>query len=66
MTASYAVNPTVTIAAAPRTRVTFGYEHLHDTRVADRGLTSFQGRPADVDVSAAGLPYTTRSMAKLL
>jgi catecholate siderophore receptor len=47
----YGVNPTVTLAAGPRTRVTLGYEHLHDRRVADRGITSFQGRPADVDVS---------------
>src|SRR4029453_7808434 len=28
----YAVNPTLTIAAGARTRVTLGYEHLHDTR----------------------------------
>ena len=47
----YAVNPTMTIAASPHTRIILGYEHLHDTRVADRGITSFQGRPADVDVS---------------
>jgi catecholate siderophore receptor len=47
----YALNPTLTIAPSPRTRITFGYEHLHDTRVADRGITSFQGRPADVDIS---------------
>ena len=47
----YAINPTLTLAPGPRTRVTLGYEHLHDTRVADRGITSFQGRPADVDVS---------------
>jgi catecholate siderophore receptor len=47
----YAVNPTLTVTPGPRTRLTFGYEHLHDTRVADRGITSFQGRPADVDVS---------------
>jgi catecholate siderophore receptor len=47
----YAVNPTLTVAAGPRTRLTVGYEHLHDARVADRGLTSFQGRPADVEVS---------------
>ena len=32
-----------------RRRSTLGYEYLHDTRVADRGITSFQGRPADVD-----------------
>src|SRR5262245_61817135 len=47
----YGLNPTVTIAASTRTKVTLGYEHLHDTRVADRGIPSFQGRPADVDVS---------------
>src|SRR5258706_2568122 len=47
----YALNPTVTIAPSARTRMTLGYEHLHDARVADRGITSFQGRPADVDVS---------------
>ena len=28
--------------------MTLGYEHLRDTRVADRGVTSFAGRPADV------------------
>ena len=42
--------PTVTLAAGDRTRITLGYEYLHDTRVADRGITSFQGRPADVDI----------------
>jgi catecholate siderophore receptor len=47
----YAVNPTLTLVPGPRTRVTVGYEHLHDTRVADRGITSFRGAPADVDVS---------------
>jgi len=47
----YAVNPTLTLAAGPRTRVTLGYEHLHDTRVADRGITSFDARPADVSTS---------------
>jgi catecholate siderophore receptor len=44
----YGVNPTLTVAAGPRTRLTLGYEHLHDARVADRGITSFQGQPADV------------------
>jgi catecholate siderophore receptor len=44
-------NPTLTIAAGARTRITLGYEHLHDTRVADRGITSYQGRPADVSMA---------------
>ena len=47
----YAFNPTVTFTPGPRTKITLGYEHLHDTRVADRGIPSFQGRPAAVDVS---------------
>ncbi len=47
----YGVNPTLTFSPSASTRVTVGYEHLHDTRVADRGITSFQGSPADVDVS---------------
>jgi catecholate siderophore receptor len=47
----YAFNPTATIAAGDDTRITLGYEHLRDTRVADRGITSFQGRPADVDIA---------------
>jgi catecholate siderophore receptor len=47
----YGINPTLTFAPSSRTKITLGYEHLKDTRVADRGLPSFQGRPADVDVS---------------
>jgi catecholate siderophore receptor len=47
----YAVNPTLTFAPSSRTKITLGYERLHDARVADRGIPSFQGRPADVDVS---------------
>ena len=45
------VNPTLTFTPGRNTTMTVGYEHLHDTRVADRGITSFQGRPADVDPS---------------
>ena len=44
-----ASRPTVTFAPSDRTKITLGYEYLHDGRVADRGITSFQGRPADVD-----------------
>lgn len=47
----YGVTPTLTLAPGSRTTITLRYEHLHDTRVADRGITSFQGRPADVDVA---------------
>ena len=47
----YGVNPTLTFAPSQTTRLTLGFEHLHDRRVADRGITSFQGAPADVDIS---------------
>jgi catecholate siderophore receptor len=47
----YGVTPTVRLVPTNRTVVTFRYEHLHDTRIADRGIPSFQGRPVDVDVA---------------
>jgi catecholate siderophore receptor len=47
----YGANPTLTVMPGPRTLLTFSYEHLHDARVADRGITSYQGRPADVDTA---------------
>ncbi|HEX7315987.1 MAG TPA: TonB-dependent siderophore receptor [Pyrinomonadaceae bacterium] len=43
-----AFNPTFTITPDERTRITVGYEFARDRRTADRGVTSFQGRPADV------------------
>jgi catecholate siderophore receptor len=47
----YGINPSLTIAPAANTRIALGYEHLHDRRTADRGIPSFQGRPADVSAS---------------
>ena len=46
-----AVNPTLTFAPGQQTKVTLSYEYLHDTRTADRGITSFQGRPVNVPIS---------------
>ena len=43
------VTPTATIRAGANTTIALRYEYLQDTRTADRGITSFQGRPADVD-----------------
>ncbi|MBI2687622.1 MAG: TonB-dependent siderophore receptor [Acidobacteria bacterium] len=45
----YGVSPTLTILANERTRLVLAYEHFRDYRVADRGITSFQNRPANVD-----------------
>jgi catecholate siderophore receptor len=47
----YAVNPTMTFSPGPDTQLTLGYEYLQDKRMADRGISSFEGRPADVDPS---------------
>ncbi len=56
----YGVNPTVTFAPSDRTRVIVNYEYLHDRRTADRGITSFQGSPADVPISTYyGDPHQT-------
>ncbi|HWW74706.1 MAG TPA: TonB-dependent receptor plug domain-containing protein, partial [Pyrinomonadaceae bacterium] len=45
-----AFNPTFTFLHGAQTKLTVGYEFARDRRTADRGITSFQGRPADVPV----------------
>jgi catecholate siderophore receptor len=47
----YGITPTFTFVPNGRTKIVASYEHLNDTRVADRGITSFQGRPVNVDPS---------------
>jgi catecholate siderophore receptor len=47
----HGLNPTFTIAPNSTTKVTLGYENLYDHRVSDRGISSFRGRPLDVDAS---------------
>jgi catecholate siderophore receptor len=47
----YGIAPTVTIAPDQATKITLSYEHFSDHRTADRGITSFQGRPVDVDIA---------------
>src|SRR5262249_31041400 len=44
----YGIAPSVTFLASPRTVLTIDYEHFHDERVADRGISSYRGRPVDV------------------
>jgi catecholate siderophore receptor len=44
------LNPTFTYRPSDRTKITAGYEYLRDRRVADRGMTSYQGRPADLPI----------------
>lgn len=45
------LNPTVSIRAGANTSVVLGYEHFRDDRTADRGITSYQGKPVDTDPS---------------
>lgn len=47
----YGVNPTLAWRVAPRTLLRVGYEYFKDERVADRGISSFQGRPVKTDAS---------------
>jgi catecholate siderophore receptor len=46
----WGVAPSLGIVAGESTSVTLSYERFHDGRTADRGITSFQGAPADVPV----------------
>lgn len=45
----YGVNPTLALQAGEDTSVVLGVEYFHDERVADRGRSSYLGRPLDVD-----------------
>src|SRR5262249_37232693 len=47
----YGINPTLTLAPSAETKIALGYEYFGDNRVADRGIPSFQGLPADTPIS---------------
>jgi catecholate siderophore receptor len=47
----YGISPVLKIATGKQTALTLSYEHFRDNRTADRGIPSFQGRPADVPIS---------------
>ena len=47
----YGFAPSVTFLPARGTTITLNYEHFRDRRVADRGIPSFQGTPADTPIS---------------
>jgi len=44
------LNPAFTFRPTDQTKITLSYERLHDRRTADRGITSWHGRPAPVPV----------------
>jgi catecholate siderophore receptor len=47
----YGVNPTLAFSLGARTTLRAGYEFFHDRRTADRGISSYQGRPVTTDAS---------------
>jgi catecholate siderophore receptor len=47
----YGFNPTFAFTLRARTVVRAGVELFHDDRTADRGISSYQGRPVDTAVS---------------
>jgi len=47
----YGINPTFSLALGDNTLLRGGFEHFHDARTADRGVSSFAGRPVTTDAS---------------
>ena len=47
----FGISPTMTARLTGRTRLVLGYELFDDRRVADRGITSWLGRPADIPIT---------------
>jgi len=47
----YGFAPSLTLAVSPRTMIVLDYERFHDARTADRGVSSYLGRPVDVAAS---------------
>lgn len=62
----YGANPALTWTPSSQTTVSVGYENFHDRRTADRGVTSFEGRPVDVPVATYfGDPANTHVRARV-
>ncbi|HEV8593208.1 MAG TPA: TonB-dependent receptor plug domain-containing protein, partial [Pyrinomonadaceae bacterium] len=47
----FGFNPTATISPDSNTRITLSYDLFRDRRIADRGISSFNGRPLDIPIS---------------
>ena len=62
----FGVNPTLAVAAGARTSVRLGYEYFSDERLVDRGVPSFEGRPASVPITTFfGNPAANGSDARV-
>lgn len=52
------ISPSLTFLASEATTLSLSFEHFRDRRTADRGISSYRGRPADVEVSTVyGNPH---------
>ncbi len=47
----YGINPSMKWSLGARTTLNAGYEYFHDERTADRGISSYQGRPVTTSPS---------------
>ena len=62
----YGVNPTVAALLDGRTLLRLGYEHFQDTRRVDRGIPSFDGRPAAAPIAVFfGNPAVNRATSTI-
>ncbi|HEX2834638.1 MAG TPA: TonB-dependent siderophore receptor [Thermoanaerobaculia bacterium] len=62
----YGINPTIAFALSPKTTIRAGYEHFHDDRTADRGISSYAGRPVETDrTTFFGDPDVSNSRANV-
>jgi catecholate siderophore receptor len=62
----FGINPTVAVTLGARTTLRAGYEYFQDDRTADRGISSFGGRPVSTDASTFfGDPDRSTSAARV-
>jgi catecholate siderophore receptor len=60
------INPTLAWRAGSNTNVNIGYEHFEDERTADRGISSYKGKPVDTDPSTFfGNPELSQTWSKV-
>ena len=62
----YGLSPTVTWMPGQQTKVVFAYENFSDHRTADRGISSFNGRPLNIPIDTfIGNPDDSRVRASV-
>lgn len=64
--ARYGINPSVAFAPGAATTLRASYEHFDDTRRVDRGIPSFGGAPAPVDIATFfGNPIVNKAHSRV-